>query len=71
MAPLAPYIPPPLSLPVSICKRNEVNGAKNDRVRAVFVDEVKICDFRRGQILISAVRAQFWGDRPHFFSAAI
>ena len=37
------------SLSVSICKRNEVNWTKNDRVRVVFVDEVKILDFRRGQ----------------------
>ena len=29
-------------LSVLICKRNEVNWAKNDRVRAVFVAEVKI-----------------------------
>ena len=27
---------------VLICKRNKVNWAKNDRVRAVFVAEVKI-----------------------------
>ena len=29
-------------------------------------DEVKIRHF--GRNLISAVRAHFWGDRPHFFS---
>ena len=60
------------SLSVFICKRNEVNWAKNDRVRAVFVDEVKIRensrisrnrDFRHfGGNLDSTVRVQFWGD---------
>ena len=60
-----------------ICKRNEVNWAKNDRARAVFVDEVKIRensrisrnrDFRHfGWNFDSTVRAQFWGDWPHFF----
>ena len=42
------------SLSVSICKKNEVNWAKNDLVRAVFVDEVKIHDF--AEILISVGR---------------
>ena len=58
-------------------QKKEVNWAKNDLVRAVFVDEVNIRDFQRGhirhflpKILISAVRAQFWADLPHFFSAA-
>ena len=62
---------------MSICKRNEVNWAKNDRARTVFVDEVKIREFLEiaifdilAEILIPPYGPNFGAIDPIFFSAA-
>ena len=47
-------------------KLTELEPFSWTRSKFAIFDEVKIRHF--GRILISAVRAQFWGDRPHFFS---
>ena len=47
-------------------KMTELEPFSWTRSKFVIFDKVKIRHF--GRILISAVRAQFWGDRPHFFS---
>ena len=54
-----------------------MNWAKNDRARAVFVDEVKIREVLEiaifdilDEIFDSTVGAQFWGDWLDFFPAA-
>ena len=62
---------------MAICKRNEVNWAKNDRARAVFVDEAKIREFLEiaifdilAEILIQRYGPNFGAIELIFFSAA-
>ena len=63
---------------MSICKRNEVNWAENDRARAVFVDEVKIGEFLEiaifnilAEILIPRYGPNFGAIDPIFFCGLI
>ena len=59
-----------LEQPVSVhMQRNEVNWAKNDRVRAVFVDEVKILekDLDHLNIIGDEIERGIWGGAKTFF----